>query len=66
MKNTKEFTVSKEELTSLFKEKKLQDRNNGWFYEDKEVDIIALHNKETKYISNIFNADYYRIKKKSR
>ncbi|MEA3315802.1 MAG: hypothetical protein U9Q30_08110 [Campylobacterota bacterium] len=60
----KEFTISKEELKKLFKKKELLDTNNGWYYKDTEVEIIALHDKELKYIQDVFNANYYKIREK--
>lgn len=60
----KEFTISKEELKKLFKEKKLLDTNNGWYYNDIEIEIIAIHDKDVKYIENLFNANYYKIREK--
>lgn len=60
----KEFTISKEELKKLFKEKKLLDTNNGWYYNDIEIEIIAIHDKDVKYIEDLFNANYYKIREK--
>lgn len=57
-----EFTVSKEELQELFQEKILKDTKKGWFYKDQEVEIIAIHNIEVKYLQDMKNADSYRIK----
>lgn len=57
-----EFTVSKEELHQMFAKKELSDTNEGWFYKKKEVEIIAIHNVEKRYIQDMMNADLYRIK----
>ena len=57
-----EFTVSKEELHQMFEKKELLDTNKGWFYKKKEVEIIAIHNIEKKYIQDMMNADFYKIK----
>ncbi|MDC0932266.1 hypothetical protein OAR97_00310 [Arcobacteraceae bacterium] len=57
-----EFTVSKEELHELFQKKTLKDTNKGWYFKDQEVEIIAIHTIETKYIQDMMRADFYKIK----
>ena len=57
-----EFTVSKEELHKLFHKKILKDTKKGWFYKDQEIEIIAIHTLEAKYLKDMMNADFYRIK----
>ena len=57
-----EFTVTKEELHKMFEKKELLDTNKGWYYKNKEVEIIAIHNIEKRYIQDMMNADTYRIK----
>ena len=57
-----EFVVSKKELHQLFASKKLQDTNKGWYYKKQEVEIIAIHNIEKRYLQDMMNADFYRIK----
>jgi len=59
-----EIIITSEELKKLFKENILQDRNEGWFYKDTQIDIIALHRQEAKHIYDIANAPKYKIKKK--
>jgi len=57
-----EFKVSKEELHQMFEKKEISDTEKGWFYKKKEVEIIAIHNVETRYLQDMMNADFYRIK----
>ncbi|PIF04801.1 MAG: hypothetical protein CSA86_00645 [Arcobacter sp.] len=57
-----EFKVSKEELHKMFENKELLDTSKGWYYKDQEVQIIAIHNVETKYVQDMMNADFYKIK----
>jgi len=57
-----EFKVSKEELHQMFEKQELLDTNKGWFYKKKEVEIIAIHDIEKKYLQDMMNADFYRIK----
>jgi len=57
-----EFKVSKEELHQMFEKKELLDTNEGWFYKKKEVEIIAIHDIEKRYLQDMMNADFYRIK----
>jgi len=57
-----EFIVSKDELHQMFEKKELLDTNKGWFYKRKEVEIIAIHNVEKKYLQDMMNADSYKIR----
>ncbi|MCD4758239.1 MAG: hypothetical protein K8R39_08210 [Arcobacteraceae bacterium] len=61
-----EIIVTSEELKNLFKDNILQDRNEGWFYKDTQIDIIALHKQEPKLIYDIANAPKYKIKRKEK
>jgi hypothetical protein len=56
-----ELIVSKEELHKMFVTNQIKDTCHGWYYQDKEIDIYAIHNVETKYITNIMEAQYYKI-----
>jgi len=57
-----EFIVSKEELHKMFKRKEILDTNKGWYYKGKEVEIIAIHQIEKKYLQDMMHADKYKIK----
>jgi len=59
-----ELIVTREELKQLFKENILQDKPNGWFYKDTQIDIIAIHKTETKHVYDITNAETYKLKRK--
>ena len=57
-----ELIVSKEELIYLFESKTLEDTGKGWLMEGEFfVDIIALHEVEPKFLSDISNAKFYKI-----
>lgn len=57
-----EFVVSREELNKMFAKKELEDTNKGWYYRGKEVQIIAIHTVEKRYIQDLMNAENYKIK----
>jgi hypothetical protein len=59
-----DLTLSSEELKKMFKDKEIIDTNNGWFYQGKEVEIIAIHDKEVKYVTDMFRAEFYKLKLK--
>ena len=61
-KNMEDLTLSSDELKKLFKDKEIIDTNNGWFYKGKEVEIIAIHDKEVKYVTDMFRAEFYKLK----
>ncbi len=59
-----ELIVTSDELKQLFRDKILKDTDNGWFYKDTQIEIIALHKQETKHIRDITEAEKYKLKKK--
>lgn len=59
-----ELVVTNAELKQLFREKILKDTPEGWFYKNTEIDIIAIHKRETKHISDVTFAENYKLKKK--
>ena len=58
-----DLIVSNEDLKKMFKKGELKDMPNGWYYNDFEVEIIAIHKRETKHITDITNAEFYRLRK---
>ncbi len=56
-----EFIVAKEELIMMFEEEKIIDSGKGWMMGDKEVEIIALHDIDPKFLQDITNAKFYKI-----
>ena len=56
-----ELIVSKEELIKLFDEEIIKDTGKGWLMEDKEVDIIALHEVDPKFLQDVTNAKFYKL-----
>ena len=59
-----ELIVSKETLVDLFANEDLIDTDKGWLYKGVEVEIIALHDVDPKYLQDITNAKFYKIKEK--
>ncbi|WP_072680200.1 hypothetical protein [Arcobacter sp. LA11] len=56
-----ERIVSKEELVLLFEEQKIIDTGKGWMMDEKEVDIIALHDVDPKFLQDVTNAKFYKL-----
>lgn len=56
-----EVILSKEELIQLFEEEKIKDTGHGWLMEGKEVDIIALHDVDPKFLQDVTNAKFYKL-----
>ena len=63
MEDKDELILTASELKDLFKKGTLKDTNNGWYYDDIEVQLIALHEVEPKYLSDIIHAKYYKLVK---
>ncbi len=56
-----EKIVSKEELILLFEEQKVIDTGKGWIMGENEVDIIALHDVDPKFLQDVTNAKFYKL-----
>jgi len=56
-----EKIVSKEELVQLFEEQKIIDTGKGWIMDEKEVEIIALHDVDPKFLQDVTNAKFYKL-----
>jgi len=56
-----EKIVSKEELIEMFENQEILDTGRGWMMGDKEVDIIALHEVDPKFLQDITNAKFYKL-----
>jgi len=61
-----EFIVAKEELIIMFEDEKIVDSGKGWMMGDNEVEIIALHDVDPKFLQDITNAKFYKIIVKGR
>lgn len=61
-----EFIVAKEELIMMFEDEKIVDSGKGWMMGDNEVEIIALHDVDPKFLQDITNAKFYKIIVKGR
>jgi len=57
-----EFVVSKEELVDMFESEKIVDSGKGWLMQNKEVEIIALHEIDPKFLQDVTNSKLYKIK----
>lgn len=56
-----EKILSKEELIKLFQEEKIIDTEKGWLMNNKEVEIIALHDVDPKFLQDVTNAKLYKL-----
>jgi len=57
-----DLVISKDELIKLFNSEDIKDSNDGWIYmQTTRVNIIALHEKDPKYIYDVTNAQKYKI-----
>ena len=56
-----ELIVTKEELVQMFETEKLKDTGKAWLMNDKEIDIIALHDVDPKFLQDITNAKFYKL-----
>ncbi|AXH09695.1 hypothetical protein CP960_09575 [Malaciobacter halophilus] len=56
-----EKILSKEELIKLFQDEKIIDTGKGWIMDDKEVEIIALHDIDPKFLQDVTNAKFYKL-----
>jgi len=63
-----EKIVTKQEIIELFEKNILVDSGKGWFYKTDnkslEVEIIAIHDFEPKYLKDMYRAGNYKIKAK--
>jgi hypothetical protein len=57
-----EQIVSKDELVEMFSLGVLEDNEQkGWLLYGEEVQIIALHEVDPKYVQDVTNAHYYKL-----
>lgn len=56
-----EIILSKEELIQLFEKEEIVDTGHGWLMESKEIDIIALHDVDPKFLQDVTNAKFYKL-----
>jgi len=57
-----ELTVAKEELVEMFENGRIVDSGRGWRMDNHEVEIIALHEIDPKFLQDVTNAKLYKIK----
>jgi len=56
-----ELIISKEELVQLLEDETIKDTGRAWIMEGKEVEIIALHDVDPKFLQDITNAKFYKL-----
>jgi len=57
----KTIIVSKEELTELFLTNRIQETHYGWVFDNKRVEILALHPQDIKYVEHLHKSNSYKI-----
>ena len=57
-----EQIVSKDQLVEMFSLGVLEDHEKrGWLLYEQEIQIIALHETDPKYMQDVTNAEYYKL-----
>ncbi len=57
-----ETIITKEQLIEIFMSDDIIDTQFGWLYKNTfYVNIIALHEKDPKYVFDVTDTDYYKI-----
>jgi hypothetical protein len=56
-----ELIIAKEELIQMFESEELKDTGEAWIMNGKEIDIIALHDVDPKFLQDITNAKFYKL-----
>ncbi len=57
-----EFVISKEELVEMFESERIVDSGKGWMMDGSEIEIIALHEVDPKFLQDVTNSKLYKIK----
>jgi len=57
-----ELVIAKNELVEMFDSGRIVDSGSGWMMDNKEVEIIALHEIDPKFLQDVTNAKLYKIK----
>lgn len=61
-----EIIVTQDELVMMFEREELKDDNDGWHLNGIEIDIIAIHDSDPKYIQNVTQAQFYKLVPKNK
>lgn len=56
-----ETVISKEELIKKFEDHEIEDTGSAWMLGDQEIEIIALHDVDPKFLQDVTNAKFYKI-----
>ncbi len=50
----------------MFENDELKDDNHGWLLNGLEIQIVAIHDTDPKYIQNVTNAQFYKLVEKQK
>ena len=56
-----EQIVSKDDMVEMFSLGVLEDNDHGWLLYGQEIQIVALHDTDPKYMQDVTNAEYYKL-----
>jgi hypothetical protein len=56
-----EQVVSKDDIVEMFSLGVLEDNEKGWLLYGQEIQIIALHETDPKYMNDVTNAEFYKL-----
>ncbi len=56
-----ELIVTREELVQLFEDNVIEDTGKAWLMEGYEIEIIALHDVDPKFLQDVANAKFYKL-----
>ncbi|MFZ9659332.1 MAG: hypothetical protein ACO29X_02160 [Arcobacteraceae bacterium] len=57
-----EIIVTKYQLSEMYASGEIEDSSFGWLYQNQfYIHIIALHEKDLDYVSDVTDAEYYKI-----
>ena len=56
-----EKIVSKQELIQMFEDQEIIDSGKAWMMGNIEVEIIALHEIDPKFLQDITNSRFYKL-----
>ncbi len=56
-----EEIIPKEDLIRMFDDYKIIDTGTAWMMGNKEVEIVALHEVDPKFLQDVANAKFYKL-----
>ncbi|MGB6328926.1 MAG: hypothetical protein WBF48_08350 [Halarcobacter sp.] len=57
----KEKILSKEELIQMLDNEVIVDSGKGWMMGNEEIEIIALHEIDPRFLQDVTNSKFYKI-----